>query len=70
MDEKTVVNVRWSDGYLESFECVEVRHGDYLLWLDLGEGRNRHIPLMRVRWFSVNPTSREKSIKSEGIRRE
>ena len=53
------VYVRWHDGYLESFRCDEVRHGADLLWLLLPSGKNRHIPLRSVRWFSVNPTSRE-----------
>ncbi|MBA7679674.1 hypothetical protein ES703_87976 [subsurface metagenome] len=58
MDKKIKVVVRWWDGYLETFEATEVRHGAYLLWIDLGE-TNRHIPLEKVRWFSVNPSSRE-----------
>ena len=54
------VFVRWHDGYLEKFICDEVRHGSDLLWLQLVTGQNRHIPLRgNVRWFSVNPTSRE-----------
>ncbi len=53
------VNVRWMDGYYESFDCVEVRFGLDLLWLRLNEGKNRHIPLRSVRWFSVTPESRE-----------
>ena len=53
------VIVRWQDGYFEKFICREVRHGGDLLWLDLISRQNRHIPLRSVRWFSVNPTSRE-----------
>jgi hypothetical protein len=53
------VNVRWIDGYYESFDCIEVRFGLDLLWLRLNEGKNRHIPLRSVRWFSVTPESRE-----------
>jgi hypothetical protein len=56
------VNVRWMDGYYESFECIEVRFGLDLLWLRLNEGKNRHIPLRSVRWFSVTPESREESV--------
>jgi len=60
MHEKTTVWVRWHDGYLESFDCEKVRHGADLLWLELNTGRNRHIPLRSVRWFAVNPTTRER----------
>jgi len=56
------VNVRWFDGYYESFDCIEVRFGLDLLWLRLNEGKNRHIPLRSVRWFSVTPESREESV--------
>ena len=54
-----IVNVRWFDGYLEVFECTEVRAGWALLWMRLLEGSNRHIPLQNVRWFSVTPESHE-----------
>lgn len=53
------VYVRWHDAYSEEFICEEARHGSDLLWLGLATGQNRHIPLRSVRWFSVNPTSRE-----------
>lgn len=53
------VNVRWHDGYLEVFECQEVRFGSDLLWMRLMDGKNRHIPLRSVRWFSVCPESHE-----------
>lgn len=53
------VNVRWHDGYLESFKALEVRFGSDLLWIRL-EKSNRHIPLRTVRWFSVIPESHEK----------
>ena len=56
------VNVRCMDGYYESFDCIEVRFGLDLLWLRLNEGKNRHIPLRSVRWFSVTPESREESV--------
>ena len=58
-DKKGKVSVRWNDGYLESFVTVEVRFGSDLLWLKLGSGQNRHIPLRQVRWFSVYPESHE-----------
>ena len=48
------VNVRWHDGYLETFEASEVRFGSDLLWLRLINGENRHIPLRAVRWFSMS----------------
>jgi hypothetical protein len=53
------VNVRWNDGYLETFNCNEVRFGSDLLWLSLNNGSNRHIPLRQVRWFSQDPESHE-----------
>ncbi len=56
---KINVNVRWNDGYLEEFECTEVRFGSDLLWMRLSSGSNRHIPLRQVRWFSTTPESHE-----------
>lgn len=53
------VTVRWFDGYLEMFECDEVRFGSDLLWIRLSNGQNRHIPLRHVRWFSQTPESHE-----------
>ena len=65
------VTVRWWDGYLEEFDAVEVRFGVDLLYLVLSqqEGQveglsNRHIPLRHVRWFSVNPPTKEKVDRS------
>lgn len=55
------VNVRWFDGYLEMFECNEVRFGCDLLWMRLSTGKNRHIPLRMVRWFSMDPESHEET---------
>jgi len=56
----TVINVRWLDGLLESFEAVtNVRLGGGLLYFELGTATNRHIPLCSVRWFSVVPPTRE-----------
>lgn len=55
-----IVNVRWSDGYLEKFECIgQPRFGCDLLWMRLVDGGNRHIPLRHVRWFSVIPENHE-----------
>jgi hypothetical protein len=58
------VNVRWWDGYFETFECEEARAGAYLLWLRLSSTKsnqnpNRYIPLNQVRWFSIYPESHE-----------
>lgn len=52
-----VVNVRWIDGYLETFEATEVRFGCDLLWMRLKDGENRHIPLRQVRFFSTSKES-------------
>lgn len=54
------VTVRWHDGYLEEFKAEEVRFGCDLLWVRLVDGKNRHIPLRSVRWFSQNPESHER----------
>jgi hypothetical protein len=53
----TLVNVRWADGYLEAFECSQVRQGGQILWMRLTDGQNRTIPLVGVRWFSTDPES-------------
>lgn len=53
------VTVRWYDGYMESFDCAKVRFSSDLLWMRLNDGRNRHIPLVRVRWYSIYPESHE-----------
>jgi len=58
------VSVRWWDGYLEEFRCEAVRFGSDLLWMRLNDGKNRHIPLRQVRWFSVTPESHETDWKS------
>lgn len=58
--EATIVNVRWWDGYLETFEAREVRFGCDLLWLVQADGANRHIPLRGVRWYSLSRESHEK----------
>ena len=58
MEECIDVHVRWQDGYLEMFVAAQVRFGSDLLWLRLGNGQNRHIPLRSVRWFSCEKLSR------------
>lgn len=55
-----VVNVRWFDGYLETFDATEVRFGNAYLWMRLSDGQNRHIPLGQVRWFSLSVESHAK----------
>jgi len=55
-----LVSVRWYDGYLESFECKEVRFSADLLWMHLTSEQNRHIPSRGIRWFSVTTESYEK----------
>ena len=58
MKDNILVNVRWWDGYLEVFECEQVRQGGHILWMRLVNGQNRTIPLIgNVRWFSTNPES-------------
>lgn len=57
MDNK--VNVRWWDGYREVFHASEVRFGAYLLWMRLDDGKNRHVPLQGVRWFSLSKEDHE-----------
>jgi len=57
MENSIVVNVRWFDGYLEVFDCSEVRQGGQILWMRLNNGQNRTIPLREVRWFSTDPES-------------
>ena len=54
------VTIRWWDGYFEEFDCEQVRFGCDLLWLRLGDGKNRHIPLRSVRWWSQYPESHER----------
>lgn len=59
-DQTNIVNVRWWDGYLETFECSEVRGGCHLLWMRLTDGTNRNIPLVSgVRWYSLGIESHE-----------
>jgi hypothetical protein len=57
------VNVRWRDGYLEVFECSQVRQGADILWMRLSDNQNRTIPLQHVRWFSTDPESHASSVK-------
>ena len=50
---------------METFEVDEARFGSDLLWMRLTDGKNRHVPLRTVRWFSVNPESHEPGIEAE-----
>jgi len=59
--EETIVYVRWFDGYLERFECDDVRFGSDMLWMRLTIKQNRHIPLRQVRWYSITPESHERN---------
>ena len=59
------VTVRWFDGYLEDFSATEVRFGCDLLFLRLQDGKNRHIPLRMVRWFSMSKESHERENTGE-----
>ena len=60
MKKTTVINVRWHDGYLETFEVdsSDIRFGSDLLWFVQANGENRHIPLRSVRWFSLSEVQR------------
>ena len=58
--KETIVHIRWFDGYLERFECNEVRFGKDLIFMRLTIGQNRHVPLKEVRWFSLTPESHER----------
>lgn len=59
---KNVVTVRWFDSYLEEFEATEVRFGSDILFLRLSDGKNRHIPLRQVRWFSMSIESHQREV--------
>ena len=61
MAKKNIVTVRWWDGYMESFQCEQVRFGSDLLWMRLTDGKNRHIPIKYVRWYSLLIESHESS---------
>lgn len=62
------VTVRWYDGYLEEFNCTEVRFGSDLLFLRLEDGKNRHIPLRSVRWFGMSQESHQSGTKQDGVK--
>lgn len=59
-DRVNIVTVRWFDSYLEEFEATEVRFGSDILFLRLADGKNRHIPLRQVRWFSMSIESHQR----------
>jgi len=56
------LQVRWFDGYLETFICSEVRFGCDLIWARLENNDNRHIPTRQVRWYSIYPESHGKNL--------
>lgn len=60
-----VVTVRWFDSYLEEFKATEVRFGSDIMFLRLASGKNRHIPLRQVRWFSMSQESHERNHTKE-----
>jgi hypothetical protein len=62
-----IVNVRWWDGYLETFEATEVRAGCDLLWMRLSNGANRNIPLRGVRWWSTSIESHGTDTEKAGL---
>lgn len=58
--DEIIVHVRWLDGYLERFECEDVRVSESFLWMRLTIKQNRQIPMQTVRWFSMTPESHER----------
>lgn len=55
-----IVNVRWLDGYLETFYDVsDARASGDILSLIFTDKRNRQIPLRSVRWYSLSQESHE-----------
>jgi len=63
VDKVNIVNIRWFDGYLETFEASDVRFGNSYIWMRLTDGQNRHIPLIQVRWFSLSEESHAKGVR-------
>lgn len=59
--EPIIVNVRWFDGYLETFYDVsDMRASGEFLSLIFTDKRNRQIPLRgNVRWYSLSEESHE-----------
>lgn len=53
------INVRWWDGYLETFgaEASSIRAGAYLLYFRQIDGTERRIPLNQVRWYSIDSSA-------------
>jgi hypothetical protein len=61
MTKEIIVQVRWIDGYLETFECTDyVRASASFLSMRLTIGENRNIPMCNVRWYSRLPESHSK----------
>jgi len=60
IQKTNTVSVRWFDGYLEEFECSEVRFGAYILWMRQINGKERIIPLIQVRWFGQSIESHQR----------
>lgn len=49
---KSLVKVRWFDGYYEEFKATETRVGNYHLWVKLADGE-RWLPNHQIRWFEI-----------------
>lgn len=58
-DDDFIISVRWIDGYFESFRARQVRISESLLWFRLKNHKNRNIPMINVRWYSVYPEIHE-----------
>ena len=59
-DVERTVNIRWNDGYFESFGVRQIRISETLLFIRLWDGGNRYIPLRNVRWYALYPEDHEK----------
>ena len=63
-----IVNVRWLDGYLETFYDVsDARASASLLSLVFTDKRHRQIPLASVRWYSLSQESHEVVPPHQGV---
>ena len=54
-EEHLIVGIEWLDGLQEYFECTRVQLLEHsrILWMRLETGHDRRVPMMGVRWFSV-----------------
>lgn len=58
-DTDYILSVRWLDGYYESFNAIQIRISESLIWFRLKNGKNRNIPLKNIRWYSIYPEIHE-----------